>query len=72
MKVRRKRRPNRVSTPPKEFIVMNDEAQVWMGLIAGKPVFSDNFDDAKPLSGVEKFDTLQQVHFSKLEKIWLD
>ena len=72
MEIRRKRRPNRISIPPKEFIVMNDEAQVWVGLMAGKPVFSNNFDDAKPLSGVEKFDTLQQVHFSKLERIWLD
>lgn len=72
MEIRRKRRPNRIFTPLKEFIVMNDEAQVWIGLIVGKPVFSDKFDDAKPLSGVEKFDTLQQVYFSKLEKIWLD
>ena len=72
MEIRRKRRPNRIFTPLKEFIVMNDEAQVWVGLMAGKPVFSDKFDDAKPLSGVEKFDTLQHVHFSKLEKIWLD
>ena len=72
MKERRKRRPNRTYLPLKEYIVMNDEAQVWIGLIAGKPIFSDNFNDAKPLSGVEKFDTLQQVHFSKLERLWLD
>ena len=58
--------------PEPTFIVLNEMAQVFCGLQGGYPQFSDFFDDAKPLSGVEKFDTLQQVYFSKLEKIWLD
>lgn len=38
----------------KEFIVLNDQAQVFIGLRGGYPVFSDNWDEAKPLYDIEQ------------------
>ena len=32
------------------FIVLNENAQVFSGLKGGTPQFSNDFDDAKPLS----------------------
>ena len=33
----------------RSYIVWNDEAQFFSGLRGGKPVFSESYDDAKPL-----------------------
>ena len=39
---------------PQEFIVLNENAQVFSGMIGGYPVFSDCWDDAKPLQRLEQ------------------
>lgn len=56
---------------PKQFIVLNQDAEVWVGLLGGKPVFSTDIDEAKPLDRVEQFERLQQVHPTKLERLYV-
>jgi hypothetical protein len=50
-----------------EFIVLNELAQVFCGLIGGYPEFSDNFDSAKPLNNLEQVRMVQQGTSFKLE-----
>lgn len=50
-----------------EFIVLNELAQVFCGLIGGYPDFSDNFDSAKPLNNKEQVRMIQQGTSYKLE-----
>jgi len=53
------------------FYVMNDETKYWTGLQGGKGVFSDNFNDAKPLYRDSQFRTLKKVSEYNLEKFYL-
>jgi hypothetical protein len=50
-----------------EFILLNELAQVFCGLIGGYPEFSDNFDSAKPLNNLEQVRMVQQGTSFKLE-----
>ena len=50
-----------------EFIVLNELAQVYCGLIGGYPDFSDDFDSAKPLYNLEQVKMIQQGTSFKLE-----
>jgi hypothetical protein len=50
-----------------EFIVLNELAQVFCGLLHGYPNFSDNFDSAKPLNNLEQVRRIQQGTSHKLE-----
>ena len=43
------------------YIVWNDEAQFFSGLRGGKPVFSESYDDAKPLERESQFRTLERI-----------
>jgi len=52
----------------KPFIVLNENAQVFCGLKQGYPDFSDNFDDAKPLSNDRQLNMIQRGTYLKLEK----
>jgi len=67
-----KKRKYRKFEMPKQYIVMNDMAQVWVGLKGGKLVFSNNFDDAKPLQEESKFDMIQRASPYKLEMLWIN
>jgi hypothetical protein len=51
-----KRKP--IEHPPR-FIVLNRYAQVWCGLRGGKPVFSDDWSEAKTLESDEQFFNLR-------------
>jgi hypothetical protein len=57
----------------KPYIVYNEHLQVWVGLKDGgrEAVFSDNFDDAKPLHYEEQFRTLRWIANCKLEKEYI-
>ena len=59
---KKKREPK---TP--EFIVLNELAQVFCGLIGGYPDFSDDFDSAKLLNNKEQVRMIQQGTSFKLE-----
>jgi hypothetical protein len=50
-----------------EFIIINEDAQVYSGLIKGYPSFSDNWDEAKPLTNPECLSSVQRGTFLKLE-----
>jgi hypothetical protein len=50
-----------------EFIVLNELAQVFCGLIGGYPEFGDDFDSAKPLNNLEQVRLIQQGTSYKLE-----
>jgi len=43
------------------YIVWNDEAQFFSGLRGGKPVFSELYDDAKPLERESQFRNLVRI-----------
>ena len=57
----------------KPYIVFNEYLQVWVGLRDGgrTAVFSDEYDDAKPLHYEQQFRTLQRVAGSALEKEYI-
>lgn len=54
----------------KPYIVYNEYLQVWVGLQDGGRIalFSDEYDDAKPLHYDQQFKTLQRIAGCKLEK----
>ena len=53
------------------FIVLNENAQVFSGLKGGTPQFSNDFDDAKPLSNDNQLNMIQRGTYFKLEKHFL-
>jgi hypothetical protein len=69
--IKRKKRKHRKFTPPKEYIVMTDDARVFSGLQGGYPVFSENVDDAKPFTEISQSDKLHLVCPFKLEILWM-
>ena len=54
-----------------QFIVLNEYAQVFCGLKGGYPSFSDNLEEAKPLSNDLQVKTIQRGTLFKLEKYFL-
>jgi len=50
-----------------EFIVLNEYAQVFTGLIRGYPVFSDNWDEAKPFQQPDQIKHLKHGTSHQLE-----
>lgn len=75
MKKSRKKKVDLITLDPeyKPFIVMNEHLQVWTGLRDGGRtlVFSDDFDDAKPLDFDSQFRTLNRLTLDKLEQIYI-
>jgi hypothetical protein len=57
--------------PEKQFIILNEYCQVFCGLKQGLPAFSDNIDDAKPLSNQRQVEMIQRGTYYKLEKSYL-
>jgi hypothetical protein len=57
----------------KPFIVYNEYLQVWVGLIDGgrTAIFSDEYDEAKPLHYEQQFKTLQRIAGEALEKEYI-
>ena len=57
----------------KPYIVYNEYLQVWVGLSNGgrTAVFSDEYDEAKPLHYEQQFRTLQRIAGSALEKEYI-
>tara|TARA_R110000744_G_scaffold267714_1_gene381562 strand:- start:750 stop:959 length:210 start_codon:yes stop_codon:yes gene_type:complete len=55
----------------RRFIVLNEYCQVFCGLKHGLPAFSDNIDDAKPLSNQRQVEMIQRGTLYKLEKSFL-
>jgi hypothetical protein len=57
----------------KPYIVYNEYLQVWVGLQDGGRIalFSDEYDDAKPLHYDQQFRTLQRVAGCKLEREYI-
>jgi hypothetical protein len=50
-----------------EFIVLNEYAQVFIGLFRGYPEFSDNWDEAKPLYNISQIKHLKYGTSYQLE-----
>jgi len=57
----------------KPYIVYNEYLQVWVGLRDGgrTALFSDEYDEAKPLYYEQQFKTLQRIAGGSLEKEYL-
>ena len=57
----------------KPYIVYNEYLQVWVGLKDGGRVvvFSDDYEDAKPLQYEQQFKTLQRIATMALEKEYI-
>ena len=54
-----------------QFIVLNEYAQVFCGLKGGYPAFSDDLDEAKPLTNDSQVKMIQRGTSFKLEKYFL-
>ena len=55
----------------KPFYVMNDYAQWYCGLRAGKPIFTDDFNEARTLERDTQFKMLKRVSDYPIEKVEL-
>ncbi len=57
----------------KPYIVYNEYLQVWVGLKDGGRIalFSDEYDDAKPLHYDQQFRTLQRIAGCELEREYI-
>ena len=56
----------------KEFLIVNEFAQVFSGLKGGYPNFSDDWEKAKPLHRIEQYQMVQRGTLDKLELLYLD
>jgi hypothetical protein len=54
------------------YLVVNNDAQFFSGLKGGLPVFSESYDDAKPLYSHRQFRTLQSVCYEQLHKEYIE
>lgn len=54
-----------------EFIILNENCQVFCGLQGGYPAFSDDLEDAKPLINDSQFRMVQYGTSFKLEKEYI-
>jgi hypothetical protein len=63
------RKVTTIEEPNEEFIIVNELAQVFYGLKAGLPQFTEDWERAKPLNNVEQFKCVQRGTFDKLEKL---
>lgn len=54
-----------------EFIILNEYCQCYSGLRRGYPTFSDNLDEARPLTNIEQFKKVQYGTFYNLEIIYV-
>ena len=54
-----------------EFIVLNEYCQCFSGLRGGYPSFSDNLNEAKPLTNIEQFKKVQYGTSYKLEIVYV-
>jgi hypothetical protein len=57
----------------KPYIVYNEYLQVWVGLRDGgrTAIFSDEYDEAKPLYYEQQFKALQRIAGEALEKEYI-
>jgi hypothetical protein len=55
--------------PP--FIVVNDQAQVYCGLKRGYPSFTEDWDEAKPLTNPSCLRLIQWGTHTKLEILYI-
>ncbi len=55
----------------KEFIIVNELAEVFYGLKGGQPQFTEDWDKGKPLSNQQQFKNVQRGTIYKLEMIYL-
>jgi len=62
-----------VEPKPQEFILLNEDAQVFAGLRGGYPYFSDNWDEAKPLNNNNQVKMIQRgTYYNKFEKHYVE
>jgi len=54
------------------FLVLNDDAQFYSGLRGGQPMFSESYDDARPLYRHSQFKTLQRITYHNLYKEYIE
>jgi len=59
-------------TRHRAYLVINNDAQFFSGLRGGKPMFSESYDDAKPLYNHSQFKTLQSISYEKLYKEYIE
>jgi hypothetical protein len=71
MKKPKKRKLLAWETEEPSYIILNERAQVYTGLIGGYPNFSDDINEAKPLEGQAKFDTLKLFARIPLEQMFI-
>lgn len=55
----------------KEFIIVNELAEVFYGLKAGQPQFTEDWEKGKPLSNEQQFKNVQRGTLFKLEMLYL-
>lgn len=53
------------------FIIVNQQAEVFFGLVGGYPKFTNDWCRAKPLNNIRQFENVQRGTLDKLELMWL-
>lgn len=66
--VNKKRKPQ--FTDP-EYIIVDHNDKVYAGLIGGDAYFSEDINDAKPLRGQLKFETMKRFCYQRISQIFL-
>jgi len=67
--MRKKKNTNYI--PPTQFIVVSENGQVWTGIKGDELGFSDDWNEAKPLSNENQFAHLKRMSYVKLEQMFL-
>lgn len=57
--------------PPTQFIVVSEMGQVWTGIRGDELEFSNNWNQAKPLSNENQFAHLKRMSYLNLEQMFL-
>jgi len=56
----------------RKFIILNENAEVFCGLLRGYPAFSPNWEEAKPLYNMNQFQMVRWGTSHSLEIHYLD
>ena len=57
--------------PPTQFIVVSEKGQVWNGIKGDDLGFSEDWNEAKPLSNENQFAHLKRMSYLNLEQMFL-
>jgi len=63
----------RIKRSTREFVIVNQKAQFFKGFAKGLMIFTENFNEAKPLTNIECLPTIRRYFYNDtIEILYID